>query len=135
MPALYTNTDQIHTEETQDTGGYWRWATIQRLISDGLTDDDLHKEVPTATTIEYWGKFDWNTDEDGEPDIQDTQIITTNNNDVCLRICKNPFYDQEIPYLQARYNELQNESYPSGLFEPLASLQYYLNDDTETKLF
>lgn len=126
----YLNTDRISKELSAETGespsGLWSWAREQRLASDGLSTIALKKDIPDYTVVEYWGKFNWAKSSE-DPDYRDT-VITTVNNKLVLQIRVNPFYDQEIPYVMARMHDLQNESYPSGLFEPLASLQYYLND-------
>lgn len=121
----YENTGLLKRDHAEDSY-LWQWAQEQRLITDGLTNVDMQDQIPACTVIEYWGKFNWGTED--EPDEQPTVITTAGNNSICLQIRKNPFYDQQIPYLQARFCELQNESYPSGLIEPLITLQYFLND-------
>lgn len=120
----YANTDQI-VPGMADKTDLWAWAQDARLSTDGLSSTDKIPELPRYTLVEYWGKFNWGTDDD--PDYKDT-VITSLNNDIILQLRVNPYYDQEIPYLMGRMVELQNEAYPSGLMEPLAPLQYYLND-------
>jgi hypothetical protein len=78
------------------------------------------------TGIEYWGWFDWSDEEDGS-DVRQT-AITIDEDGTVLQLRKNPFYDQENPYLMARFTELENEAYPDGLIAPNAALSYFLND-------
>ena len=119
----YANTDKI-SQGMQDPSDMWSWTKEERLSNDGLSENDKIKGVPYFTLVNYWGKFNWG--DDTNPDWQDTVITTAQN--VVLQLRKNPYYDQNIPYFQGRLTELQNEVYPTGMIEPQASLQYFIND-------
>jgi len=121
----YLNTELIR-DTWRDSSEFWSWTKEERLNTDGLSDHHGQlKGAPYLTLITYWGKFNWG-DED-KPDYKDT-VITSIQNDIILQIRKNPYYDQEIPYVMGKLTELQNEAYGTGYIEPLASLQYYFND-------
>ena len=120
--GYYINTDNVSTNTSSDL---WEWKRVSRLGIDGQTAPTELKDIPYATLCEYWGKFNFGTEE--TPNWKEAVITTTNSFQV-LQVRKNPFYDQRKPYLVARMSELQNEFYPDGLIAPLASLQYYAND-------
>lgn len=108
-----------------DPSAEFCWTKASRSQIDGLSTSEDLDEIPIYTLVEYAGKFNLGTEE--EPDEHEV-IITTGQNKVCLQVRKNQAYDQESPYLQARMTELIDEAYPTGLIEPLASMQYYIND-------
>lgn len=120
--GLYLNTNQV----TGDAGSSpFRWPDDVRFATQELTADNL-KNIPYMTGIEYWGWFDWSKEGDLS-DVKQT-VITMSESGTVLQLRKNPFYDQEIPYLMARFTELENEVYSDGLIAPNASLSYFLND-------
>jgi len=123
--GIYVNVN-IPEISLGDVSDQWNWSKEYRLAKDGLTDqEDSQKTFFRATLIKYQGLYNWGTEDD--PDEQET-IITTIGGKICIELRKCQYYDNEKPFLLGRINELMNEIYSSGMYEPLASLQYYFND-------
>lgn len=120
----YENVDELLNMKPDSTSEFC-WTRRTREEHDGLSTSEPLEEIPIYTLVEYTGKFNLGTDEN--PDEHEV-TITTGQNKVCLQVRKNQAYDQESPYLQARMTELIDEAYPTGLIEPLQSMQYYMND-------
>jgi len=120
--GYYDNTENLRASSSDDI---FQWKHEARLEIDGQTATTEIPKIPYVTLIEYWGWFDFGTED--KPEVRQAVITLTNSFQV-LQIRRNPFYDQQKPYLAARMTEVQNEFYPDGLIAPLASLQYYIND-------
>lgn len=121
----YVNTDQVNASNNPFPFTL-QWSAETRLATQGISNiAPKMAEIPMATLIEYWGKFNFGTED--SPDFQEA-VLTFSEDWVALQIRKNPFYDQEKPYLVARMTQLENEFYSDGYIAPLAPLQYYYND-------
>src|SRR3972149_4243720 len=123
--GVYVNIESSEMS-SGDLDDQWNWSMEARLATDGLTNaNELDKTFPRVTLVKYHGLYNWGTEE--EPDEHET-VITTISSRICIELRKCQYFDNEKPYVLGRINELMNEIYSSGLYEPLAKLQYYLND-------
>lgn len=106
----------------------------QRFQSSGIQYQKFHEN--DYEILEFWGKVPrWWVDEDLDMEsdeaserVQVVIEVLNGNNPTVLRLERNPYRHQEIPYLKSIYIEKDGETYGIGVCQITESLQAELND-------
>lgn len=133
--GLWENLRQLDDAVGDDHASFDDEFKQRKAYSIGVWDPNAELQaagIGHFEVLERWGLFD--IEGDGNAEVCQIIAIQPAGRTVIVRVCRNPYWHGEKPYVVPRYITLEGEHFGIGVIEPIAKLSMELDQKRQLEL-